>query len=67
MAIRFSWRQLRYQMDHTDPLMLLLKQTSTHPPGSSVCDIISASELHIHRYRTVKFDSEMAVARLIVY
>ena len=47
--------------------MLLLKQTSTPPPpGSSVCDIISASELHIHRYRTVKFDSEMAVARLIV-
>ena len=27
VAIRFSRRKFRYQMDHMDPLMLLLKQT----------------------------------------
>ena len=67
VAIRFGRRRFRYQIDHMDPLVLLLKQTSTTPPPpprSSVCDIISGTKL---KYRTIKFDSEMAVARLVVY
>ena len=59
VAIRFSRRRFRYHMDYMDPLVLLWKQTSTSPP-SDLLFVISKR----YTCRTVKFDSEMAVARL---
>ena len=43
VAIRFSWRRFRHQMDLS---VLMWKQTLTLPPWSSVCNANIASNAH---------------------
>ena len=50
VAIRFSWRRFRHQMDLP---VLMWKQTLTLPPWSSVCNANIASNAHTELFSSI--------------